>query len=155
MIKKKPSMIPGHVCVVFELPASIWADRIYLTGDFNEWHTSDLPLLQRRDGVWAAELDLEAGRRYEFRYIIDGQWQTDNHADGFVDNEYGSQNSVLEIAHYHPAATLLPQDSLIHEQNGLVNPRTAGKTPMRTKLADVVPPSATATETRKNLGAAA
>jgi hypothetical protein len=38
---------------------------------------------------------LPAGRRYQFRYLVDGQWRTDYHADGYASNEYGSQNSVL------------------------------------------------------------
>jgi 1,4-alpha-glucan branching enzyme len=95
MIKKYPSPVPGHVRVVFELPSCIWADRIFLSGDFNNWNAGDIPLRQDRNGVWRAALDLPIGRRYEFRYLIDGEWRTDFHADGHADNTYGSQNSLV------------------------------------------------------------
>ena len=95
MIYKLPSDKPEHVHVIFELPSCIWADKICLTGDFNQWDESNLPMRQTRSGVWRAELDLPAGQRYEFRYLIDGHWQTDYHADGNAVNRYGTDNSVV------------------------------------------------------------
>lgn len=95
MIHKMLSSRPGHVQIVFELPSSIWANRIFLTGEFNEWNEHNLPMKQDRDGVWRRSVDLPSGRSYEFRYIIDGQWQTNFHADGFSSNMFGAQNSVI------------------------------------------------------------
>lgn len=117
MIHKLRSSIPGHVRVVFELPACVWADRIYLSGDFNNWSRTELPLHQDRDGVWRAALDLPAGRRYQFRYLVDGQWRTDYHADGYAPNEYGSQNSILlaETPDTELQATPALAGSNIHE----------------------------------------
>jgi hypothetical protein len=51
---------------------------------------------QDRDGVWRATVDLPCGSRSEFRYLIDGQWKTDYHADGFTTNVYGTDNSFIE-----------------------------------------------------------
>jgi 1,4-alpha-glucan branching enzyme len=95
MIHKVASSKPGYVRVRFELPASVWADRISVTGDFNGWDRSATPLRQDRNGVWQATLDLCAGARYEFRYLIDGEWSTDFHADGCTNNPFGSQNSIV------------------------------------------------------------
>ena len=95
MIYKLQSTKSEHIRVVFELPSCIWADKICLTGDFNEWDRNSLPMHQSRSGVWRIELDLLVGQRYEFRYLIDGHWQTDYHADGFTANRYGSDNSVV------------------------------------------------------------
>lgn len=95
MIKKLQSPIPGHVRVVFELPSCLWADRVFLSGDFNSWRAEEIQLRQDRNGVWRTMLDLPVGRRYEFRYLIDGEWRTDFHADGQADNQYGSQNSLV------------------------------------------------------------
>lgn len=95
MIHKIGSPTPGHVRVIFELPACIWADRIFVTGDFNSWDKTATPLRQDRDGVWRAMLDLRTGSRYEFRYLIDGEWSTDFHADGCTTNIHGSQNSIV------------------------------------------------------------
>lgn len=85
MIYTKSSSIAEHIQVVFELPASLWADQVFLTGDFNQWVPNDIPLQQECDGSWRVSLDLPQGRRYEFRYVIDGQWSTDFHAGGRVD----------------------------------------------------------------------
>jgi hypothetical protein len=95
MIHKSPSPIPGRVRITFELPACVWADRIFLVGDFNQWDQKATPMGQDRDGVWRAVLDLEHGKQCEFRYLIDGQWRTDYHADGATGNGYGTENSVV------------------------------------------------------------
>ncbi len=88
MIYKIPTSQPGLVCVVFELPSCVWADRIVVSGTFNNWDERAVTMHQDRDGVWRARLELPIGQRYEFRYLIDGRWQTDYHADGFMDNGY-------------------------------------------------------------------
>jgi hypothetical protein len=95
MIYKLPSDNPGYIQVIFELPSCIWADKICLTGDFNQWDESSLPMRQTRSGVWRVSLELPAGQRYEFRYLIDGHWQTDYHADGNAINRYGTDNSIV------------------------------------------------------------
>lgn len=95
MIKKVASSVPGYVYVSFELPSSLWADRIFLVGDFNHWDEKATPMCQERDGVWRATLELPHGHRFEFRYLIDGKWMSDSHADGFAPNEFGVSNSIV------------------------------------------------------------
>ena len=97
MIHKSPSSRPGYIRVVFELPSCVWADRISVAGTFNDWDERTSPLVQSRDGVWRATVELQVGQRHEFRYLIDGRWQTDYHTDGFTDNIYGSHNSVIAL----------------------------------------------------------
>lgn len=117
MIHKTRSPKAGYVRVIFELPASLWADKIYLVGDFNDWDTAVTPFIQGRDGVWRAVLDLPCGREFQFRYLVDGRWQTDYHADGWVENEYGSQNSIVQaILPPDEALEVLPPD-LVHEKD--------------------------------------
>ncbi|MGC8878478.1 MAG: isoamylase early set domain-containing protein [Anaerolineae bacterium] len=82
--------------VQFRLPHSIWADCIYLVGDFNGWDTTAHPMQRNSDGEWYIELDLEAHRRYEFRYLCDGErWMNDPEADAYEPNPYGGKNSVI------------------------------------------------------------
>ena len=57
MIRKIPSPKADCVRVIFELPACIWADRIFLVGDFNEWNTAIAPFTQGRNGIWQAVVD--------------------------------------------------------------------------------------------------
>ncbi|NOZ26633.1 MAG: glycoside hydrolase [Chloroflexi bacterium] len=96
MIHKAPASDPDKIRVIFELPSSFWAERICLVGEFNGWNRTSHPLRQERDGAWRIVLELPRGRRYQFRYLIDGtQWQNDPDADDYVPNEFGSYNSVV------------------------------------------------------------
>jgi hypothetical protein len=98
MIYKTPSPIPGHIRIVFELPPCIWANHIAVAGDFNHWSPTSTPMRQNRDGVWQATIDLLQGSQCEFRYLVDGEWMTDYHADGFAPNRFGSDNSLVLAA---------------------------------------------------------
>lgn len=122
MIRKLPSPKDDCVRVIFELPACIWADRIFLVGDFNEWSTLVSPFAQGRDGVWRVTLDLPAGREYQFRYLVDGAWQTDLHADGWVRNEFGSQNSIVEAVLPPETSPSTGPTSLLHKGLGESGP---------------------------------
>jgi 1,4-alpha-glucan branching enzyme len=95
MVRKTNATKAGYVHVHFELPACLWADQIFVVGEFNDWDRKSLPMSQDRNGIWHLALDLPAGRSYEFRYLVDGRWLTDGHADALVTNTYGSQNSVV------------------------------------------------------------
>ena len=81
--------------VTFSLPNSVWADNIYLVGDFNGWSNTSHPLTVTRDGLWTITVDLELNREYQFRYRRDGEWMNDNQADGYVQNPYGSDNFIV------------------------------------------------------------
>lgn len=98
MITKRKSSRPGFIRVTFELPAYLWADRVYLLGDFNEWNHQQTPLHQDRDGVWRVEVDLPVGKRFEFRYVVDNHWLTDGHSDDVVTNPFGTQNSIVNTS---------------------------------------------------------
>lgn len=108
MIHKTRSPLPGHVRVVFELPSFVWADRIFLVGDFNGWNEQATPMQQDRDGVWRAAVDLKSGTQAEFRYLIDGQWRTDYHADGYSPNSFGTENSMVQAE--------LPEESVLADR---------------------------------------
>jgi len=97
MIFKEASQAPGRVRVTFELPSSIWAERVNLVGEFNGWDRARTPMRQTgADGSWRITLELAADRDYEFRYLIDGEiWYNDFDADSYIANEYGSDNSVV------------------------------------------------------------
>jgi 1,4-alpha-glucan branching enzyme len=134
MLHKMPSPRAGHIRVVFELPACIWADRIFLVGDFNEWGVEATPFVQGRDGIWRAAVDLPAGRSYQFRYLVDGSWQTDYHADGWQDNGYGTQNSIVNAVLEDSEVVHIEQTSLLREElkeNGRGHRRQKLVTPLR------------------------
>ena len=100
MISTQRSSRPGKIYVTFELPAAIWVDRVYVCGDFHAGDTRAMLMLQdHRTGTWQVRLGLDLGRRYEFRYLIDGvDWTTDSQADQCVENPFGSRNSVIDLS---------------------------------------------------------
>jgi len=82
--------------VTFTLPNTIWADRITLVGDFNNWDTQSHPFSRTRAGGWTITVDLEPARAYQFRYLQgNSQWMNDQEADAHVHNIYGSDNFVV------------------------------------------------------------
>jgi hypothetical protein len=96
MIHKRRSPDTGKVIVIFEIPGTIWAERINLVGDFNDWDPESLPFRQNRQGNWEVELELEAGGEYRFRYLLDGEhWRDDWHADSHVPNPFGGYDSLV------------------------------------------------------------
>lgn len=98
MIEKTVVQTEGttKVRVTFTLPNCIWADAICLVGDFNDWNRRSHPLRQDRDGTWRISVDLDAGRVYQFRYLIDGErWTNDKNADAYVHNPYDNDNFLV------------------------------------------------------------
>lgn len=99
MIEKQPGIQKGKVQVTFLLPSNMWAERVNLVGEFNDWDTTATPMNRNRsDANWKATIELEAGQCYRFRYLIDGkEWLNDWHADDHVENPYGSYDSVVDL----------------------------------------------------------
>lgn len=102
MIHKEPGSIGGQARVTFELPATVWAGQISLVGEFNNWDGQVTPMIQDRlDESWRATVDLEPGRRYRFRYLVDGDtWLTDRQADGCAANPTGCYDSVVDLTDF-------------------------------------------------------
>ena len=47
---------------------------------------------------WTCTLVVRVGRRYRFRYLLDGErWENDWEADDYADNDYGGQDSVVDL----------------------------------------------------------
>lgn len=78
----------------FRLPSSVGAERAWLVGEFNGWSRTAHPMA--RDGEWfTAVVPLETGRAFRYRYLLDGvRWENDWDADGYLPNDFGSDDSV-------------------------------------------------------------
>ena len=96
MLEKKYNE-SGKVCTVtFALPEAIEAESVHLVGEFNDWDPTATPMTRDEDGVFRATLELEAGREYQFRYLVNGEhWHNDWHADAYVPNGFGEDNCVV------------------------------------------------------------
>jgi len=99
MIQKQPAKKKGFVRVTFELPSNMWAERVNLVGEFNDWDTTVTFMTRgRSDANWKATVELQSGKRYRFRYLVDGkEWLNDWHADDHAENPYGSFDSVVDL----------------------------------------------------------
>jgi predicted flap endonuclease-1-like 5' DNA nuclease len=68
--------------ITFTLPAAniIGAAGCVLLGEFNNWNLDEgIYLTKQADGSMAAELDLTAGKDYQYRYLLsNGRWVNDN-----------------------------------------------------------------------------
>jgi len=72
------------------------ARAVFVAGTFNGWDPKRTSLRKDSGGVWHASLPLTTGR-YEYRFIVDGQWQEDPGAGDSVPNPHGGRNSVLTV----------------------------------------------------------
>ena len=70
---------------------------ICVVGTFNSWNPQAHRLERDGDGVYAAKLLLEPGR-YEYKFLVNGQWHIDPRCAAQVRNAYGTVNNVLELA---------------------------------------------------------
>jgi hypothetical protein len=82
--------------VTFTLPNSVWADAIYLVGDFNDWNRKANPLRRNPNGEWSITIDLEINGTYHFRYLCDNtHWINDSGADAYITNLYNADSFVV------------------------------------------------------------
>jgi len=72
------------------------AGEVYLSGSFNGWDPTVRSLKQQKDGKWKTTVTLEPGV-YEYRFIVDGNWQNDPQCEERLGNDFGDENSVLRV----------------------------------------------------------
>jgi 1,4-alpha-glucan branching enzyme len=77
------------------LPNFMSAVDVSLVGDFNGWQRKATPLTQDRKGHWTVTVDLDIGRAYQMRYLVDESWLNDPSADAYVSNPFGGDNFVV------------------------------------------------------------
>ena len=99
---KKKYLKSKPVCkVTFRISEEIGksAATAHVVGEFNEWDISSTPMKKLKKGAFTATLNLEKGREYQFRYLLDNShWQNDGDADKLVPSPFGdSENSVIAI----------------------------------------------------------
>jgi Glycogen recognition site of AMP-activated protein kinase len=78
------------------------AKEVFVAGSFNDWHPAVAPMISLENGKWAKELMLSPGR-YEYRFIVDGEWADDPAARTWATNPFGGVNAVLEVIAPAPA----------------------------------------------------
>jgi len=101
MSLKKKYLKSKPICKVsFSLPkdAVKSAKQVAIVGDFNAWDKKANFMKKLKNGSFTSTIDLEAGKEYQFRYLIDGElWENDSVADGYVPTEFGDADNSLLI----------------------------------------------------------
>lgn len=78
----------------FHAPAAL---SVQLVGDFTHWQKKPVSLHRDESGVWSGAVELSPGT-YHYRFLVDGQWRDDPECTLRVENPYGSQNAVRQVA---------------------------------------------------------
>lgn len=94
MLRRKGFRNKDKVKVTFVLPDG--SPKASVVGDFNDWNPEANPLIRRSNHTYSTAVELDEGRRYEFRYRLEnGEWWNEEDADAQVQNEFGETNSVI------------------------------------------------------------
>lgn len=72
------------------------AKEVYLSGEFNNWDTTSVPMKKSSAGEWQAEVDLAPGR-YEYNFFVDGVWVEDPGCRERIANPFGTRNCVIQV----------------------------------------------------------
>jgi 1,4-alpha-glucan branching enzyme len=74
-------------------------DQACLVGEFNGWDPQAARMQKLKSGEFKITLDLEVGREYQYRYLLDGSvWANDDGADRYAPSGLpGTENSVVIV----------------------------------------------------------
>jgi hypothetical protein len=135
MLQKK--LLAGRkVEVTFRMPPLDDVVELYLCGDFNGWQINAIPLTLEADGTWVARVVLDPGKSYRFRYRdSQGRWLNDREADGYVPNDFGSEDSVVDLtaAEKKPLKPKAAKKAAPSKPKAVKSKKTAGARPPKTK----------------------
>ena len=92
-----PVAVDGGVMFSFEAPG---ATTVHLAGEFNSWDPGATPMADEDgDGVWEAVIELQPGRTYEYKFVLNGGelWREDPHNRFTTDDNHGGVNTVVSV----------------------------------------------------------
>lgn len=98
--------------VIFTQPSNC-GGKVFVAGDFNGWSSSATELkMCEKSGHVTTLVEMPPGK-YQYRLVIDGQWQADRYNDQQKINMYGEPNSILVVPPHEarpttPAASFAP-----------------------------------------------
>jgi 1,4-alpha-glucan branching enzyme len=81
--------------VTFSLTSSD-AKEVILMGDFNQWNPKVHPMKKNKNGTWEKVTYLFPGT-YEYRFMVDGQWENDPNNNQTRTNRFGTKNNFIVV----------------------------------------------------------
>jgi 1,4-alpha-glucan branching enzyme len=82
-----------QVTLSYRMPG---AQSVTVAGTFCDWRTDRYALKKDKNGSWKTTIPLAPGR-YEYRFVVDGQWVNDPNCVERTANEFGGENCVLHV----------------------------------------------------------
>jgi len=74
------------------------AKEVEIAGDFSHWEPiKDLMVQQKENKIWKGTIQLVPGR-YQYKFIVDGEWKIDPHNPEVITSDSGISNSVLIVS---------------------------------------------------------
>jgi len=67
---------------------------VALAGSFNNWEPR--AMVKESDGWWRITVHLTPGN-YQYRFLVDTEWREDPTNQRTIKNEYGGNNSVIDV----------------------------------------------------------
>jgi 1,4-alpha-glucan branching enzyme len=92
LVLPQPSVVGS---TTFRLSGHPNARVVAVAGTFNNWNQSQF-LFARIDGEWVCRIVLPPGK-YEYKFIVDGNWLLDPRNSKVTHDERGIENSVLIV----------------------------------------------------------
>ena len=83
----------------FYLPGEKTAKKVFISGDFNNWSTTQTPMKFTSNG-WIIDLKLGPGK-YDYKFIVDGEWTTDPSNKLRERGDAGDDNSIVYCYNHH------------------------------------------------------
>ena len=75
------------------------AKEAAVVGEFNDWEATANPMKRLKNGSFRADINLEPGREYEFRYLVDHHlWLNEPEAERYAPTQFhDAENSVVSV----------------------------------------------------------
>lgn len=72
------------------------AKEVSLMGDFNTWNAKTHLMKKDESGTWKKIVMLSPGK-YEYKFLVDGEWQNDPGNQQTCLNCFGTHNNVIIV----------------------------------------------------------
>jgi len=72
------------------------AQSVAIAGEFNQWSATANPLQKDSSGAWTTTIPLKPGK-YQYKFVVDGNWKADALNPDGTDDGYGGKNSVRTV----------------------------------------------------------
>ncbi len=95
MISKRFFKTKEEVEVTFELDVPETASNVAIVAEFLNWKPEPMKKIAK-SSTYKYKVRLPKCQEYQFRYLLgEGQWINDPHADKYIPNAYGGENSLV------------------------------------------------------------